>query len=236
MINPLADATAAMRYLRLDHADLGVIDGSDAFTVDDELVVDTERRLAQGGIVDQIEQWALADRKGDGGRPETFSKRALLVCMFVTARLGRPMLVTEWMSVIGAMTPEARARLGLDEPPTASEVAARKAYYRRLRYRFHAIEALLDSSLYPKNRRLSDGEMVQRLRQLTTDRIAELEARQFWFINRVVQISLRAVPRELWRSWRGGIAVDATAVGTWARHSRTSSAKKSKRAKRAVET
>lgn len=68
--------------------------------VDDALVRDTARRLDQSGVPERVAQWAAADAAGAGGRPELFPKRALLVVMFVCARLEKPMLATVWLDLM----------------------------------------------------------------------------------------------------------------------------------------
>lgn len=197
--------------------------------VHDALVRDTARRLDQSGVVERIEQWAAADAAGAGGRPELFPKRALLVVMFVCARLEKPMLASVWLDLMcHALSPAMRAELGIPAPPDAEDLQAWDAYYRNVRTRFHAIETLMDYSLYPKNRRYSAEEMVDRLRDLTPQRIETLRDRQTWFINKVVQISHTVLPRELWRRWSGGLAVDATPLGTFARHAERTRAKKNR--------
>jgi hypothetical protein len=141
--------------------------------------------------------------------------------MFTCARLGRPMLVTEWLRIIRNMSPKARAHLGLPDAPAIDDRKADAAYYRNLRTRFHKVEALMDFSPYIRNRRLPADEMallmVRRMVELTPERVAQLRARQEWFINRVLRISLRAIPKELVSTWGGGLAVDATPVATFAR-------------------
>jgi hypothetical protein len=219
-VTALADVRLATQ-IALDKISGELIDGSDAFTINDDMVTDTARRLDQSGVVTTVEGWAEQDAKGPGGAPEKFPKRALLVVMFLCARLGLPMLVTVWMAVIRSLTPAARRSLGLPDVPPRSQRNGRRAYYRNLRTRFHATERLMDFSYLPKNRRLKaedfDRYVAERLRELTPERVEVLRARQEWFINRILRISHRAVPPELWKLWRGGAAVDATPVETFAK-------------------
>jgi len=197
--------------------------------VDDALVRDTARRLDQSGVPERVAQWAAADAAGAGGRPELFPKRALLVVMFVCARLEKPMLATVWLDLMcHGLSPAMRTELAIPPPPDGDDLAGWDAYYRNVRTRFHAIETLMDYSLYPKNRRYSAEEMVDRLRDLTPERINTLRDRQTWFINKIVQISHSVLPRELWRRWGGGLAVDATPLGTFARHAERTRGKKNR--------
>ncbi len=196
-------------------------------TVTDVMVRDTAQRLDRSGIVERVDHWAEADAAGPGGHPELFTKRALLVVMLVCARLERPMLATMWVDLMcHSLSPAVRAELGIPPAPPADDQKGWDAYYRNVRTRFHAIERLMDFSLYPKNRRYTAEEMVDRVRELTPQRIAVLRDRQTWFINKVVQISHSVAPRKLWRRWGGAMAVDATPVGTFARHAERTRAKR----------
>jgi hypothetical protein len=220
-MTPLAAAQAATAAAASEiQGDL--VDGREAFSVNDSLLEDTLRRITSSGVIERVEEWIAEDAKGPGGRPATFPVSALLVVMFSCARMGRAMLVTEWLRIVRNMSPAARASLGLPDPPGVDEKKASLAYYRNLRTRFHKVEALMDFSPYVRNRRLPAEEMarlmVARLAELTPERVEQLKARQEWFINRILRISLRAVPKDLLRLWgRGGLAVDATPVATFAR-------------------
>lgn len=92
-----------------------LLDGREAFTVDDSIIEDTLSRITASGVVDRVETWVTEDAKGPGGAPAKFSAAALLVAMFTCARLGRPMLVREWLRIIRNMTPKSRALLGLPD-------------------------------------------------------------------------------------------------------------------------
>jgi hypothetical protein len=219
-VTPIAAAKAAAAAAVAEiQGDL--VDGREAFTVDDSVLEDTARRIATSGVIERLETWTAEDAKGPGGRPARFPISALLVVMFTCARLGRPMLVTEWLRIIRNMTPKARADLGFPDAPRVDQPQESAAYYRNLRTRFHKVEALMDFSPYVRNRRLPADEMaplmVRRMAELTPKRVDQLKARQEWFINRILRISLGAVPKDLIRLWGGGLAVDATPVATFAR-------------------
>lgn len=186
--------------------------------VADAMVADTMRRLDASGVIDKVEQWAAKDAKAPGGAPEHFSKRALLVTMFVCARMGWPMLAKTWCdTMFYGFTDEMRVELGI--PDTTPE--RWDADYRNVRTRFHAIEALIDFSVFPKNRRFSPDRfaelMVERMIYMTPERIAEHRDRQLWFINQIVRISHHALPKVIWDRWGGALAVDATPIATYAR-------------------
>lgn len=225
-MTPFEEAAESSK-IALDRIRADKIESSDALAIHDTFVRDTTRRIRQCGVIERVEEWAAEDAKGLGGAPEKFSKEALLVVMFICARLSRPMLVTQWQLIIETMTPTARAELGLPDPPAITNRKAHKAYYRNLRTRFHALERLFDFSLYPRNRRYTEQEMtavmatekmIERLAELTPERVEVLRGRLTWFINRILRISHQAAPRELLSAWQGGLAIDATPVSTFARH------------------
>jgi hypothetical protein len=96
--------------------------------------------------------------------------------------------------------------------------------YRNVRTRFHTMLALMDPSPTPKNRRLMpeafDAEVARRTAQRSTEEWVLQEERLSWFINRVLEASVKMLPREVRRSWKGSVAVDATVVPAFARPAR----------------
>ena len=83
---------------------------------------------------------------------------------------------------------------------------------------------LMDPSPTPKNRRLDPATYAARLaerRAARTDEEWEQRARRLeWFINQIIEMSIRALPREVRRRWKGNSAVDATVVPAFARADR----------------
>jgi hypothetical protein len=95
------------------------------------------------------------------------------------------------------------------------------ACYRNVRTRFHSLLALVDPSVLPKNRRLNavafEREVERRLAATTEDELRVRYERLEWLIGTVIEASIRTLPRDLRRRWKGSVAVDGTPVAAWAR-------------------
>jgi hypothetical protein len=192
---------------------------------DDAIVWRAISLIDESPLVDAITAWKKEDRKGPGGRRETFPVRALLVAMLLCAMINQPMLATRFTDILFAqISPTMRHALGVPKPPKRSDRKGWDALYRNVRARFHGLIALVNPSLTPKNRRLDDLHftllMEMRRQELSAEEQTERMDRLTWFINQVLEMSLRTMPRELRRRWKGSAAVDATLIPAFARPDR----------------
>src|SRR3974390_1338501 len=130
--------------------------------MDDDCVLRAISLIDSSALVETIRAWKDNERKGPGGRPETFPVRALLVAMVLCAMTNQPMLATRFTDVLfRQISPTMRHALGV---PTAPQRSDRKGWddvYRNVRTRFHGLVALMDPSPTPKNRRLDDERFAQ---------------------------------------------------------------------------
>ena len=90
--------------------------------------------------------------------------------------------------------------------------------------------SLFDPSATPKNRRL-DPDTFDQLFQVrwskhSDEEWAERGERLSWFINEILEMSIRALPRAVRLQWKGSAAVDATVIPAFARPSRRARRKK----------
>ena len=189
-------------------------------------------------ILERIDEWRSDDRRGAGGRPETFSFRALLVAMVLCVTTDQPLLVTQLRNVLfSQISPAMRAVLGVPEPPGRADRRGWAACYRNVRTRMHALLNVVDPSVLPKNRRLSAEDFqaaVNLGRSMRSEEECEMRRdRLGWLVNEVLEASIRMIPREYRRRWKGSVAVDATVVETFARPERRVRGKE-KASKRAV--
>lgn len=183
------------------------------------------RFIDRSGLTEQVAIWKAEDSRGPGGRPETFPMRALLVAMVLCATTNEPLLVTSFRDVLfSRISPAMRTSLGVPSPPGALDARGWEAVYRNLRTRFHGLLDLMDPSPLPKNRRMANDQFLVALRlnrsRLTDEDWSEREQRLEWFVNRVLEASLKTLPREVRRRWKGSVAVDATVVPAFARPER----------------
>jgi hypothetical protein len=191
-------------------------------TVDDETIRLSVRVVDTSGIVDQLVTWKEAERRGPGGRPETFPTRALLVGLMACALSEQPRHLSRVTEILfRQLSPAWRGRLGLPEPPNPDDRQAWKALYRNVRTRFHAMLALVDPSPTPKNRRLDDDTFhrltEQRRAELSEEEWAERYRRFEWLINALIEASVALLPRDVRRAFRGSVGIDGTLVRAHAR-------------------
>jgi hypothetical protein len=199
--------------------------------IDDEVVRDVMAMVDASPLVATVEEWRAEERRGPGGRPETFPVRALLVAMVLCPGTGYPVLATAMAGVLfRRISPTMRHELGVPTPPGRLDVHGQLAAYRNVRTRLHALLGLMDPSPTPKNRRLDPATYAARLAERqaahTGEEWAERARRLEWFINQVIEMSLQTQPREIRRRWKGNSAVDATVVPTFARPDRRLQRKK----------
>ena len=177
-------------------------------------------------LLERIDAWKEKDRSGPGGRLETFPIRALLVAMVVCALTNEAMLATNFTDVLfRRISPAMRHALGIETLPGSRHGHFWDNCYRNVRTRFHGLTDLMDPSPYPKNRRMDPVTFdalveLRRLRRSDEER-SEREERLLWFINEILEISIRMVPREIRRKWKGSASVDATVIPAFARPART---------------
>ncbi len=181
--------------------------------------------LDTSGILEVIDGWRAEDRRGPGGRPETFGVRPLLVSMLLCALGDEPLLATRFTEVLfERISPTMRVALGVPEPPASDDLTGWRAVYRNTRTRLHGLLRLMDPSANPKNRRLPHEQfeaLCERRRAGLSDTAwGERYERLTWFVNGLLEMSFRALPRDIRRRWKGSVAVDATVVPAFARHDR----------------
>ncbi|HEX7459983.1 MAG TPA: hypothetical protein VF279_05080, partial [Acidimicrobiales bacterium] len=158
--------------------------------IDDEVVRDVMAMVDASPLVATVEEWRAEERRGPGGRPETFPVRALLVAMVLCPGTGYPVLATAMAGVLfRRISPTMRHELGVPTPPGRLDVHGQLAAYRNLRTRLHALLGLMDPSPTPKNRRLDPATYAARLAERqaahTEEEWAERARRLEWFINEI---------------------------------------------------
>ena len=202
-----------------------------ASAIGDDRVQWATEFIDRSGLIEQVEIWRNEDRRGPGGRPETFPLRALLVAMVLCATTNEPLLVTSFRDVlVRRISPAMRMALGVPKPPGSLDVRGWEAVYRNLRTRFHALLDLMDPSPTPKNRRLANDEFLAALdlrrSRHTAAEWSERDRRLDLFINLILEASISSMPRDVRRRWKGSVAVDTTVVPAFARASRQAKRKR----------
>ena len=176
--------------------------------LEDGLVWQAMGLIDRSELLATIELWEREERAGPGGRPKTFPVRALLVAMLVCAVTDQPMLATRFRDVLfRQISPTMRHALGVPKPLDANDHRGWDRCYHNVRTRFHGLLELMDPSPAPKNRRLTpetfDALLDLRRIRRTEEEWAERKDRLTWFVNEVLEMSIRTLPREGATSLKG---------------------------------
>jgi len=199
--------------------------------IEDDLVRRASELFDRSRLLDIIDGWENTDRSGPGGRPRSFPVRALLVAMMLCAVTDQPMLAIQFRDVLfRQISPTMRYALRVPKPPDPYDLRGWNNVYRNIRTRIHDLLALMDPSPVPKNRRFDpdvfEALFEERRSQRTEEEWAERLDRLTWFINQILDLSIRTLPREVRRQWKGSVAVDDTVIEAFARPSRRERRKK----------
>lgn len=197
----------------------------------DAMVQKAAQLVVLMAVLERIQAWRDEQKRGPGGRPETFPMKALLVAMVLCVATSQPLLVTSMTDVLFfQISPAMRGLLGVPDPPGPLDLRGRAACYRNVRTRLHTLLDLVDPSVLPKNRRLEPAAFeaaVALRRAMRSEGECEIRRQRLtWFINQILEASYRMLPREYRRQWRGSVAVDATVVRTFARPERRTQRRK----------
>ena len=88
----------------------------------------------------------------------------------------------------------------------------------------------MDPSPHPKNRRMDPvtfDALVELRRLVAATRSGpSASERLLWFINEILEMTIRTLPREIRRAWKGSASVDATVIPAFARPARTQKRKR----------
>ena len=115
------------------------------------------------------------------------------------------------------MSSAIRLELGVPAPPDAGDAKGWLALYKNVRDRLHGMLRELDPSPFPKNRRFTPEEFEAKTKDLSPEDVTVLYGRLSWFANQILEASIRQLPREIRRKWKGSVGVDSTAVPAFAR-------------------
>ena len=200
--------------------------------VGDKTVELAIRLVDQAEVTVLIATWKAQEAKGPGGRPATFSYRALLVGLVVCAITDQPLHLTRVCDVMFRQL-SSKWRVALDIPdPPADDTLGWAARYRNVRTRFADLIDLVDPSDTPKNRRLDHETYASLVEQRRAGRSDEDRTVRYQrlecLINRLLQASLSLLPPTSLQQWKGSVGVDATLIVSHARPQRQLRRKKPK--------
>lgn len=163
--------------------------------------------------LDRIEHWRDEEGRGPGGVEARTPIRALLVAMVLGVAEQLPYLATTYRDILYLhISTEKRTLLGVPEPGERDPRKRKANTYRSVVRCAHRLFDLMDPSPLPKNRRLTPEQFEGATKDLSAETIGIRYDRLTWFINRIVEASLAALPREFRRRWNGHVGIDATPI------------------------
>lgn len=205
--------------------------GRSLVRIDDHAVQRAEKRVLAADVLDKVAEWRREDRHGKraGGRPPMLDDRQILIMSVVLISEGTPLLVTEVAHAFQhRLTDNARARLGVQHLPRPKRPGwTRQVWYQRT---WRSLRRLIDTmDAWPAPRvSLTREERVAVFADRNSLRTRNLLRRKMersrWFTNAMLEMTLKAQPKEVSDAWRGHITVDQTSLrapsqqGPWAKH------------------
>lgn len=193
--------------------------------------------VVESRVLEQIQLWRDHDRHAEsaeigrprGGRPATLTCKAVLTALIMLARSGEPVLLERALVVLAnRISEKKRQEIGADLGPNPPEGASAedrlrlsKARYQRVWRRMHDILEPIDPYPHPRWRRLTSAELADYRAGWESPegaaRVAVRTRRLHWVANRLIEVSIRAIPRRVRRRWGGSICLDETAIRLFAR-------------------
>lgn len=173
------------------------------------------------GICERLDEWRQEDRqrvgRGPGGRPGSLTDRAVLVLLLFLALEDSPLLVSRMAVTISRrLSPKSMGLLGIN-----SAEIKEKGWYDRAWRAIHSLLIVIDPFPAPHNRLLTKAEWADILAARDPEDAARKQVRIDWVANRFVEATLRMVPREIRRRWKGNVCIDATPVPAFGKRGTT---------------
>ena len=180
--------------------------------VSDQTVAFAAGLTGRSGKAPVIEA-ALAHRTG---RPRPLPVRAVLTALLCLALDDRPLFLTGVTRLLFQQLSDASRRLP-GVPGTATTERAFLAACRRVRYCFGAICPVMDPSPLPKNRRLTQDDLIARTRKMTPAQAEAARSRLEAFLNALIEASISVLTGEERAAYDGCTGLDATPVPLFSR-------------------
>ncbi|MDQ2729791.1 MAG: hypothetical protein M3Y91_18475 [Actinomycetota bacterium] len=181
-------------------------------------------------ICARLTEWRAEDRKdkGLGGRPAHLDERAVLVCFVLLALEHSPLLVSRMAETIAhRLSGKAKALLGIDVAKARLGIdgaeTADKDWYDRAWRTIHSLLDVIDP--FPakgkRNRLLTKAEWADVVTARDPAESARKQERLDWVCNELLEATLRMIPRDVRRRWKGNLCIDATPVAAFGKRGTT---------------
>lgn len=181
----------------------------------DEQVALARRVIQMAGMSEALEP-ATARKAGQRGPYWTgLTNEAILVGLALSVMNREGLAISNVTDILHRrITAKMRKALGVTRPyETAKQ---KRAAYKAVLRRWHALLDYVDPSPLPLNAVLYGDELIDRSRPMSEEEIAEKDERLFLLSNRLLDATWRLVPRKYRRQWQGSLTADATFFSAYA--------------------
>lgn len=166
-------------------------------------------------IVETLHKWQASDAAGKrpGGRPQLITHRAMLIACILIWKEHTPFHTTELGNLFWRrLDDEGRRLLGIDHVPvTGDHMAESKFWHNRADRALHRIFDLMDPA--PAARQLMNAaERRYQLAERAKIDVQQRHDRLDWFVNQLLEMTLRALPADVLEAWKGDVSVDQTKI------------------------
>lgn len=168
---------------------------------------DATRLFELSGVAAHLAQWRLKDQKAASGRPAIISPAAALIVMMAHMQARQGLLFTRMARTLDTMTPAELTMVGIHK-----HAGTYTDWYDRLWRAVQALMALVDP--LPGNRHrvpsVAEYKAILAARDITdTER---KQKRLDLLCVQLLEASVKMLPREILRRYKGNIAHDATFI------------------------
>jgi len=172
--------------------------------------------IDSSGVAQQIDEWRRADNppKRGGGRPSIVSTRTALTLLFLLSSENSALFIGETsIAAHQRLSDESMTYLGLAEQIGRDASAWYFPVYRALERALEVIDPQPG-----QRRKFPTLEEIELIKESWKDeKLRKKHDRLQWVCNQLLESTLRLVPAEVQRKWKGDLSVDATVVAAYGR-------------------
>jgi hypothetical protein len=157
----------------------------------------------ESGTAELLEEWAASERKSNAGRKPHLSFRAVLILHLMHAAEGSIRYQRIARTLFARLTPQTREYLDIN-----IATGNRADWYQRYWRSLNRLLALVSPWEVPRNTFLSAAAYQRALTSYSQERRDRMDE----VMNRLTHASVRRLPAEVRETYRGNLALDATAI------------------------
>lgn len=192
--------------------------------------------IDRSGLVEKSDEWYWEDKGGRkaAGKPRLVSTRTALTLYLLMSVEHSPQIVDDMARLVAArLSNKSKQYLGLWDPRNPRKKA--KQWYWPL---YHATQRIIDP-IDPKPARSGDRRKFPTLEEI--ELILEQrkkhgdhrkQQRLEWFVNRLIDATVKETPADVLDVWQGDTAIDATVVPVYGKNGAPWSKKEAKKAQK----